>query len=88
MIIANGYIRYVLSNYIPVQYNPLHFSYLSKERGEPVTKQGYAIFVEYTSGAVQSERIQLFNADMTEVGEFSTISVTPLDAVCQYKITI
>lgn len=109
MIIANGYIRYVLtdneggidaetgyavasttsvSNYIPIQFNPLRFNYLSKENGEPVTKQGYAIFVEYTSGAVQSERVQLYRADMTEVGEFSVVSVTPLDAVCQYKLTV
>lgn len=77
-----------LSDYIPVQFNPLTFNYLSKDNGEPVTKQGYAIFVEYTSGAVQSERLRLFRSDLTEVGEFSVISVTPLDAVCQYKLTI
>ena len=109
MIIANGYIRYILtdteggidestgyavasttsfSNYVPVQYNPMSFSYLSKENGEPVTRQGYAVFVEYVSGAIQSERLQLYAADMTEVGEFSVISITPLDAVCQYKLTI
>lgn len=109
MIIANGYIRYILtdteggidkttgyakssttslSSYVPVQFNPLRFNYLSKENGEPVTKQGYAVFVEYASGAVQSERLHLYRADMTEVGEFSVISITPLDAVCQYKLTI
>lgn len=109
MIIANGYIRYVLtdneggvdaatgyavastttlSGYVPVQYNPATFNYLSKENGEPVTRQGYAIFVEYLSGAVQSERLRLYGADMTEVGEFSVISITPLDAVCQYKLTV
>ncbi len=77
-----------LSQYVPVQFNPLRFNYLSKENGEPVTKQGYAIFIEYSSGAVQSERIHLYRSDMTEVGEFSVISITPLDAVCQYKLTV
>lgn len=77
-----------LGRMIPVQFNPLNFSYLSKENGEPVTKQGYAIFVEYASGAVEAERLKLYRSDMTEVGEFSIISITALDAVCQYKITI
>lgn len=109
MIIANGFIRYILttseggvdqntgyavssttslSSPVPVQFNPLRFNYLSKENGEPVTRQGYAIFTEYTSGPVQSERLRLYEANMTEVGEFSVISITPLDAVCQYKITV
>lgn len=109
MIIANGYIRYVLtdddgginpatgyameasvgmSDYIACQFYANNLNYLSKENGEPVTRQGYTILVEQASGEIQSHRLRLYDSTMTEVGEFPVISVTPLDAVCQYKMTI
>lgn len=109
MIIANGYIRYVLtevegeidaetgyptegttslSEYIPVQFYATNLNYLSKENGEPVTKQAYTVLLEQVTGVAQSDVVYLYNADLTEVGKFPIISITPLDAVCQYKMTI
>lgn len=109
MIIANGYIRYViasndggidpekgyrmqatvsLSDYIACQYYANNLNYLSKENGEPVTRQAYTVLLEQSSGEPLSERVQLFTSTLTEVGEFPVVSITPLDAVCQYKMTL
>lgn len=109
MIIANGYIRYIivdeeggldeetgypievsqeLSGYVACQFYATNLNYLSKENGEPVTKQVYTVLLEQSSGDILSGRVKLYRSDLTEVGEFPVISVTPLDAVCQYKMTL
>lgn len=109
MIIANGYIRYVMaqgdggidaatgypvaasvtvSQLVPCQYYANNLNYLSKENGEPVTKQVYTVLLEQMSGVPQSDVVRLYTSDLTEVGEFPVISVIPLDAVCQYKMTL
>lgn len=109
MIIANGYIRYViaesdggldkdtgypitattsLSNPVPCQYYANNLNYISKENGEPVTKQVYTVLLEKSSGMPLSDLVKLYESDMTEIGSFPVISATPLDAVCQYKLTL
>lgn len=110
MIIANGYIKYVLkasgggldtktgypipatftvSDPVPCQYYANGLNYLSKDvNGEHVTKQVYTVLLEQSSGSPLSDRVRLFASDNTEVGEFPVISVIPLDAVCQYKMTL
>ena len=77
-----------LSNPVPCQYYANNLNYLSKENGEHVTKQTYTVLIDKNSGVPLSELVKLYTTDATEVGEFPVISVTPLDAVCQYKITL
>ena len=109
MIIANGYIRYVLaandggidattgypvaatvelSDFVRCQYYANNLNYLSKENGEPVTRQAYTVLLEQSDGEPRSDRLKLYTLNGVEVGDFPVIAVIPLDAVCQYKITI
>ena len=77
-----------VSDAVPCQFYANNLNYLSKENGEAVTRQIYTVLLDKNDGEPQSNRIRLFTADMTEVGDFPVISSTPLDAVCQYKLTV
>lgn len=77
-----------LSRPVPCQYYATTLNYLSKDNGEPVTKQVYTVLLDKCFGEPKSDLVRLFTLDMTEIGEFPVISVTPLDAVCQYKMTL
>lgn len=72
---------------IPCQYYHNSVNLQAKVNGESVTRKGTTILIEETVEP-HSERIQLCDRSGGEVGTFSVISIEPLEAVGQERITV
>ena len=71
---------------IPCQYYPNKYNNLGKVNGMNFKTASYTILIE--EQPFNNEQIRLKTLDGNTVGEFSVISVEPLDAVCELKILV
>lgn len=72
---------------LPCQYIPNNLNNLGRVQGERFTAASYTILIEQHK-LPDSERVRIKDRDGKEVGEFSIISVEPLDAVEQIRIMV
>ena len=73
---------------IPCQYVPAFQSLRQRENGEAVTSLSWTIYIESRWRDVATERIRLKDREGNIVGEYSIIKIEPLDAVCEYRLTV
>lgn len=73
---------------IPCQYVPASQSLRQRENGEAVTRLSWVIFIESNWQCIATERIRLKGRCGRTIGEYSIIQIEPLDAVCEYRITV
>lgn len=71
---------------IPCQYYPNNYNNLDKSNGEHFINAEYTILVEQQK--IVPEQLRLKDTEGNIIGEFSIISVTQLDAVCETKILV
>lgn len=71
---------------IPCQYYANSYNALAKAMGEPRTQRSYTILIEECN--LDTEQVRLCDLACNEVGEFSIISATPLEAVGQIKLLV
>lgn len=71
---------------IDCQYN-FNENRLAKSGGESIISKSFTIWVEMPCEGM-TERIRLEGYDGRVIGDFSVKSITPLQAVCQYQITV
>ena len=71
---------------IPCQYIPNSHNNLGVSTGQHFTQASYTVLIE--EQAFTAEQIRLKDMAGNTVGEFSVLSVEPLEAVCEIKILI
>lgn len=71
---------------IPCQYSPIKMNLLERVSGEHVTAVNYSILIELMP--FTAEQVRLKDRLGNEVGEYSIISIEPLEAVGQLKLTV
>lgn len=71
---------------IPCQYIPLTHNRLGRVNGEHYTAATYQVLIE--EQPFEAEQLRLKDMDGSVVGEYSTISVRPLEAVCETEILV
>lgn len=71
---------------IDCQYSATRYNNLAMSGGEPYRDAAYSILIEEQplDGA---EQLRLHDKDGNVVGEYSIVSIEPLDAVCEIRIT-
>lgn len=74
------------SNPIPCQYYANKYNNLGRVNGMNFKIASYTILIE--EQPFNGEQVRLKTLDGNMVGEFSVISVEPLDAVCELKILV
>ena len=72
---------------VPCQYSPVRYNALARANGEPVTDKSYSILIE-TVQNFAADRLRIKDRAGNAVGEFSVISIEPLEAVGQIRITV
>lgn len=78
----------VYDNPIPCQYSANQYNQLGRVQGESFTVAHYNILIEQPAQPFTAEQIRLKDMDGNSVGEFSIMSVEPLEAVCELRITV
>jgi hypothetical protein len=71
---------------IPCQYIPNSHNNLGVSTGQHYTQATYTVLIE--EQPFDSEQIRLKDKEGQIIGEFSVLSVEPLDAVCEVRILI
>lgn len=74
------------SNPIECQYSANNHNNLGKANGEHFTVASYSVLIE--EQPFSAEQVRLTDRTGVVLGEFSVISVEPLDAVCELRILI
>ena len=72
---------------IPCQFRHTSLNRLAISNDEHYVQVRYTIWVEVYDG-FPTERVRLKSRLGRQIGEFSVIGVTPLEAVCQYEILV
>ena len=72
---------------VPCQYSPVKYNALALSHGEPVTDKSYSILIE-TVQNFAADRLRIKDRAGNTVGEFSVISIEPLETVDQIRITV
>lgn len=72
---------------LPCQYTPNSLNNLGRVQGERFVAASYTILIEQQP-LQDSEQVRMKDRDGNVVGEFSIISVEPLDAVEQIRIMV
>ncbi len=74
---------------IPCQYTANSYSNLGRtQSGERFTVATYTILIEQQKKPFTAEQIRLQDMDKQLVGDFSVISIEPIEAVCEVKILV
>lgn len=73
---------------IPCQYTANQYNQLGRTNGERFTVAAYTILIEQQRTPFTAEQIRLKDMDGNIVGDFSVMSIEPIDAVCQMKILV
>lgn len=71
---------------VPCQFSPVKQNYLASVNGEPVRTRSFSILIEAQD--FSADRVRLTADNGKCIGEFSVISVEPLEAVCQVRIIV
>lgn len=71
---------------IPCQYSAIKYNQLGRVNGEHFTTAQYSVLIEEQPFA--AEQVRLKDRAGNVVGEFSVISVEPLEAVCELRILV
>lgn len=71
---------------IPCQFVPIKYNALALRQNEPITERGYSILID--EQPFYADRVRLKDRCGRIVGEFSVVSIEPLEAVGQVKITV
>ncbi len=74
------------SDPVPCQYIPNSHNNLGVSTGQHYTQASYTVLIE--ERPFDSEQIRLKDMGGNTVGEFSVLSVEPLEAVCEVKIIV
>lgn len=73
---------------IPCQYSANQYNQLGRVRGESFTIANYTILIEQPALSFVAEQIRLKDMAGKTIGDFSIMSVEPLEAVCELRITV
>lgn len=73
---------------IPCQYSANMYNQLGRSNGESFTTAQYSILIEQPSEPFTAEQVRLKDMVGNVIGTFSIISIEPLDAVCQLRISV
>lgn len=72
---------------IDCQFSPVRQDYLAKTvNSEPYSALSFSILIE--AATFTGDRVRLSDRDGNSIGEFSVVSVEPLEAVGQVRITV
>lgn len=71
---------------IPCQYIPNSHNFLGVSSGQHYTQASYTVLIE--EQPFTAEQIRLKDMDGNTVGEYSILSIEPLQAVCEIKIIV
>lgn len=71
---------------IPCQYIPNSHNFLGVASGQHYTQASYTVLIE--EQPFTAEQIRLKDMDGNTVGEYSVLSIEPLQAVCEVKIIV
>ena len=74
------------SSPIPCQYTPNSHNYLGVSTGQHFTQASYTVLIEEQT--FEAEQIRLKDMTGKVVGEYSILSIEPLEAVCEVKIIV
>ena len=73
---------------IPCQYSANQNNQLGRVNGEHFTIAHYSILIEQPAQPFTAEQVRLCDMNGRILGEYSVMSIEPLDAVCELRITV
>lgn len=73
---------------IPCQFIQNTHNNLGRVNGEHFTAATYQILIEEQQPSFTAEQVRLTSVEGREIGDFSVISVEPLEAVCETRIMV